>query len=93
MQPTVERIVQGVPSGMVFDSHYVIDTLIKERSDVYLSFAAQQYPNGQASTPNFHAQIAVVIRGLTHLVSQPQLRSWSYSIHDKAVDCELWQRL
>lgn len=92
MQLTVEKIVRDIPSGMVFDSHYVIDTLIKEHSDIYLSFAAQRYPAGQVTTANFHAQIAVVIRGLASLITQPNLKSWSYTIHGTASECELWQR-
>jgi hypothetical protein len=92
MQPTVESIVRAIPTGLVFDSHYVIDTLIKDHSDIYLRFAAQTNPAGQV-TEYIHAQIAGIIRDLgANLVTRPGLQSWSYTIHGTASKCELWQR-
>ena len=94
MRQTVEQIVRDIPSGKVFDSHYVIDTLIKNHSDVYLSFAAQKFPEGHVDTPNLHSQIARIIRGLKgELVTQPGLQSCSYTIHETASECELWKRM
>lgn len=39
MQNTILEILNGIPQGKVFDSHYIISQLIKYHSDAYLAYA------------------------------------------------------
>ena len=91
IQQAIEAIIFAVTPGLMFDSHYVIDTLIKEHSDDYLAFAAQRLPAGQI-TSYLHSEIAKII-GRTGFATQAGVQSLSYTIHGTASPCALWQRV
>jgi hypothetical protein len=89
LQQIIQQIIGRVPRGMYFDSHFVIDTIIKEHSDDYLRYAAQSMPAG--TTPSVHSQIACIIRSFhPNLITQVGSESFSYNIHGKPSECQLW---
>lgn len=78
-----------MPKGKYFDSHYVIDTIIKEHSDEYMAFVRAN----SGPTEYVHSEIAKLIRDsrLVVRVSKGE-DSYSYNIHWKPSFCVLWQR-
>lgn len=88
----VRQIIEPIQSDFVFDSHYVINQLIKSYSDEYIIFVSQ-YSGGQQPTFTAHQQIGHTINRCTDLVRRLPLQSWSETIHCSGSQCALWQRL
>ena len=88
----VRQIIEPIESRYAFDSHYVIDNLIKLYSDEYIVFVSQ-YANGAQPTLTSHQQIGHVINSCTDLVRRLDYQSWSETIHCKGGECALWQRI
>jgi len=92
METAIRKIVGEIPEGRVFDSHFVIDQIIKEYSNTYIRFAAQ-YAEGGKPTEVTHSNIANCIKALTgELVEKLPDDSHSLNIHGKASECALWKR-
>ena len=87
--PAIRTIVESVRKGHIFDSHFVIDMLIKEHSDEYLRFAASFDSN--FTTAQVHGQIAIQTSRCDDLV-ESQDSSWSEHIHGETGPCECWRR-
>lgn len=95
MENAIKKIIRKIKKGIFFDSHYIIDTLIKEYSDVYLRFAAGNLPRRVPGTTRFvHGRIAKLIPGSGLVDRAPNniSNSISYTIHNKANKCALWKR-
>jgi hypothetical protein len=93
MNPIVEQIIRKIDKGKAFDSHFVIDTIIKEHSDDYLTFVAGHLASSKV-TEYAHSEIAKIIasfRGI--LVEDLPYQSVSYNIRGKASSCALWKRI
>ena len=88
----VRRIIEPIRSDFVFDSHYVIDQLIKKHSDEYIVFVSQ-YSNSQQPTFTAHQQIGQVINSCADLIRRLDYQSWSETIHCNGGECALWQRI
>jgi hypothetical protein len=88
----VRQIVGAIRSNFVFDSHYVIDQLIKNYSDEYIVFVSQ-YSNSRQPTLTAHQQIGQVINNCTDLVQRLDYQSWSETIHCDGGECALWKRI
>jgi len=88
----VRRIIEPIGSDFVFDSHYVIDQLIKNYSNEYIVFVSQ-YSNSQRPTFTAHQQIGQVINSCTDLIRRLDYQSWSETIHCNGGECALWQRI
>ena len=88
----VRRIIEPIRSDFIFDSHYVIDELIKNYSDEYIVFVSQ-YSNSQQPTLTAHQQIGQVINSCTDLIQRLDYQSWSETIHCSGGECALWQRI
>ena len=88
----VRRIIEPIRSDFIFDSHYVIDQLIKNYSDEYIVFVSQ-YSNSQEPTLTAHQQIGQVINSCTDLIQRLDYQSWSETIHCSGGECALWQRI
>jgi hypothetical protein len=88
----VRQIIQPIRSRFVFDSHYVIDNLIKLYSDEYIMFVSQ-YSNSQQPTFTAHQQIGQVINRCNDLARRLDYQSWSETIHFDGGECALWQRI
>ncbi len=93
MNSIVEHIILGIDKGNAFDSHFVIDTIIRDHSDDYLTFAANHLASSNI-TEYAHSEIAKIIatfRGI--LVKDLPNKSISYNIRGNASPCNLWERI
>lgn len=92
MENLIHSIVDSVPSGCIFDSHFVIHQLIKNHSDEYLRFAAQSADSNQL-TLSVHGQIGQLINRLDgSLLRKLSGSSYSENIHGNPSPCTCWQK-
>jgi Cdc6-like AAA superfamily ATPase len=101
MKNAIKEIIEEIRPGRVFDSHYVINQLISEHSDVYLLFASelinsQETAHERKITSYIHSQISQKI-GDSGLVTRvewggKEVEFWSDNIHEKASKCAGWRR-
>ena len=93
MRTIIQNIIQSIDKGVVFDSHFVIDTLIREHSDAYLTFVAGNLANSKV-TEYAHSEIAKIIASFKgDTVEASPSQSLSYNIRGKASKCALWKRI
>lgn len=89
----VEQIIREIEKGKVFDSHFVIDTIIREHSDDYLTFVANHLASSKV-TEYAHSEIAKIIASFKDsLVKDLPYKSISYNIRGKASSCALWEKI
>jgi len=104
MQNAIKEIIEEIPKGEIFDSHYVINKLISDYSDVYLLFASELI-NSQKTTKKLditayvHSQISKKIgtKRLSGLVTRVKLDGKktefrSGNIRGNATECAGWRR-
>lgn len=93
MESAVESVIRKVERGVYFDSHFVIDTIIRDHSDAYLTFAAERIPRDMV-TEYVHSEIAKIISAYNgSLVERVEgAESMSYNIRGNASTCALWIR-
>jgi len=93
MQNAISEILNGIPRGKIFDSHYVISQLIKRHSDAYLTFASG-INAGLDRTLAVHGQIGKEIAKFeSGLISRIDNMSWSENIHGNSSECTAWEKL
>ena len=93
MQNAIKAIIDEIPSGRIFDSHYVINRLIKEYSDNYLTYASNIDSNSN-KTLVVHGNIGKEIAKFNNtIIRQLSDLSWSENIHGKSNDCACWQKI
>jgi hypothetical protein len=88
MENTIKTIIDGIPNGLGFDTHTIIEKLIKDYSDVYLkSFCGD-------STLAYHGKIGQIINDfcLTGMIEKIG-ESWSMNIHGNFSKCTCWRRI
>lgn len=85
MENTVKSIIDGIPVGLIFDTHMIIDNLIKDYSDIYLkSFSGD-------STQTYHGKIGQTIDKFTaNKLIEKIGESWSKNIHGRYSKCTCW---
>jgi hypothetical protein len=89
----IREIIDRVQSGHIFDSHYVIEELIKKYSDDYLEFASS-ISCSLNRTLTVHGNIAQEIARLEPaIISRMKELSWSNNIHGNASSCICWKKL
>lgn len=89
----VRTIIESIPLGRTFDSHFVINQLIKDYSDEYINFTSK-FAKGNNSTLAAHGNIGQQIsRFEGQLVEQQTGKSCSENIHDNPSECALWKRI
>ncbi|MBN1787393.1 MAG: hypothetical protein JW806_03260 [Sedimentisphaerales bacterium] len=92
MKNCIEKILQEVKPGYYFDSHFVVDELIKNYSDDYLNFCSGY--QGNNITLTVHRQIGHLIAKFEGiLVERQQGQSWSVNIHGSSSECALWRKI
>jgi hypothetical protein len=91
MRTAIRKIVNEVPQGCVFDSHFVINELIKRFSDEYLSFAGR-FAGGKQPTLAAHGQIGQEINNLDPIVIETMGDAWSENIHRRPGRCTCWRK-
>lgn len=93
MQNIISQILNGIPRGKIFDSHYVISQLIKLHSDVYLTFASGITARSD-KTLAVHGQIGKEIAKFEpSMISRLDNKSWSENIHGNSSDCTAWEKI
>lgn len=91
MKNAIEKIVNEVPGGNIFDTHFVISELIKNHSDDYLHFASR-YSSSNKITLTTHGQIGKEINKLDGEIVDYVGQSWSENIHREASECTCWKK-
>jgi hypothetical protein len=104
MQKAIAKIIRNIPRQRIFDSHFVIDQLIKHHSDVYLRFAFK-FAGSVMSSVNLTAQVHGLIAqevdkraqqlSIERILSsdnRPE-RSWSETIHGEPGECACWRKI
>ena len=88
MKERIKSIIGGIPSGLLFDTHMIIEYLLQNDSDAYLKNC-----NGK-TTISYHGYIGQIINdiageGLVKRIGD----SWSLNIHKKFSKCACWEKL
>ena len=90
----IETILQDIESGDFFDSHYVIDRMIRDFSDDYLRIAQKIDPETIKLTLRVHQQIGhMILKFNGTLVERQNAQSLSMNIHGNESSCALWKRI
>ena len=93
MQNAISQILNKIPRGTIFDSHYVIFQMIKFHSDVYLNFASGISASSN-KTMAVHGQIGKEIAKFElNSISRIDNMSWSKNIHGNPSGCTAWKKL
>lgn len=93
LKEKIKAIIESVPVGRTFDSHFVIEQLIKKYSDDYLEFTSR-FAKGNKATLAAHGNIGQQIACFEgQLVERQTGESRSENIHGNASDCALWKRI
>ena len=93
MKNAIQEIIEKVPKGKIFDSHYVINQLISDYSDEYLIFASS-IADSEKKTVSVHGLIGKEIKKLSDLVEQVGEVGdfWSDNIRGNASVCTGWRK-
>lgn len=79
MKSIIQTIINSkIPRGSIFDAHSIIEYLIQNHSDIYLS----SYQNGW-STEYYHSEISKTIAAFEGSILKRQGECWSLNIHKK----------
>jgi len=93
MESAISTILNGIPRGKIFDSHYIISQLIKLDSDIYLNFASGITATSD-KTLAVHGQIGKEIAKFEpSLIRRLETMSWSENIHGNSSECTAWEKL
>jgi len=91
MDTAIRTIVDEVPQGYIFDSHFVINELIKRFSDEYLLFASK-FAGSTQPTLAAHGQIGREINKLDGTLIEKIGDAWSETIHKTPGRCTCWKK-
>ena len=89
MRNIIQSIIQNkITKGCVFDAHSIIEYLIQNQSDIYLS----SYQNGW-STKFYHSEISRTIASFDGIIIKRVGKCWSLNIHKKFTINVCWIKL
>ncbi len=89
MKNIILSIIQGeIPKGCIFDAHSIIEYLIQNYSDDYLS----SYKDGW-TTKFYHSEISKIIAEFEENTIKRQGNCWSLNIHKKFSNNVCWIKL
>jgi len=89
MKTLIQSVIQQeIRKGCVFDAHSIIEYLIQNHSDVYLS----SYRNGW-TTAFYHSEISKTIADFEKTIIKRLGESWSLNIHKKFSENVCWIKL
>lgn len=91
MEEIIRKIIEEVPSGCIFDSHYVIKTIISEDFDDYLLFS-QNYASKEHPSGVINGQLAQLIVKQDDLCEQLDKQSFSLHLRDEPGKCAAFLR-
>lgn len=87
MDNVINDIISLIPKGCVFDAHTIIQIMLEQYSDEYLS----NYCKG--STNLYHGYISECIAKLNGKGIEQKGMSWSRNIHGKYSLCTYWVKV
>jgi hypothetical protein len=94
MENAIREIIETIQKGKLFDSHFIINQLIKRYSNEYLIFASRFVTANEQITPVVHGQIAQVINSFNGtLIRKLENESWSENIRGNPSECACWGKL
>lgn len=89
----IENIIQEVPKDYIFDSHFVINQIIKTNSDAYNRFTAK-FDNPTKVTLPSHGHIGQLINSFTEVgIIKMVGKGWSENIHQNASECHCYRKI
>jgi hypothetical protein len=93
IREAITEIVNEIGKGCLFDSHFVVQQLIKKHTDTYLRFSSK-FADGKEPTLTSHQMIGIEIKKLNGtLVERQEFESWSENIHGNGGSCAAWKKL
>jgi hypothetical protein len=91
---SIEAILREIEVGSYFDSHMVINRMIRDFSDDYLRIAQNTDEATENLTLRVHQSIGHMIAKFKgELVERQDGQSWSMNIHGSESLCALWKRI
>jgi hypothetical protein len=89
LENAVADILQKIPAGKIFDTHLVIEYLLQEYSDVYLSSFSHR------AMPAYHGYIGQIVDSFAGkgVISTQIGKSWSINIRKQFSECTCWKKL
>lgn len=88
LSSTIKAIIDNeIPKGCIFDAHSIIDYLIQNNSDVYLSLCDNKW-----NTEYYHSFISNTINSFDNQTIDRQGESWSVNIHRKFSKNVCWKK-
>ena len=87
MEKTLREIILRVPAGAYFDVHTIVEILLQDHDDVYLSNVGHY-----RSAAQYHARISTIIGRHAEIVEKAG-DSHSKNIHKKFSECHLFRRI
>ncbi|MCL2232708.1 MAG: hypothetical protein FWB99_06480 [Treponema sp.] len=87
LEEAVREIVTGMPLDVSFDVHTVVEKLLQEHDDVYLTNIGHY-----TSASQYHSKISAIVAHNTDIVERAG-NSFSKNIHDKYSECHLFKRI
>ena len=88
LKEIVEKIIDEIPNGYIFDAHTVSRMCIEKYSDDYL----RNHANTDTKTNQFHGNISNVIRGLEKTKVEQIGKGYSMNIHNNLSECTFWRK-
>jgi hypothetical protein len=88
----IETVLKNIKSGHHFDTHHVIDQMIRNHSDDYIRFVSK-FAEGKEPTLTAHQQFGQEVAKFDgELIERQDGRSCSINIHGNPSECALWKR-
>ena len=89
MKEVIQSVIQReITKGCVFDAHAIIEYLLKNESDTYLS----SY-NNEKTTEIYHSVISKTIASFEGSIIERTGESWSMNIHKEFSKNLCWKKL
>lgn len=91
----IREIILEIPSGKIFDTHFVINQLIKKFSDTYLSFTSSIHANDRTfpAHGNIGQEVSKIAASGNLTQQLVEYESWSENIHGNVSECACWLRI
>jgi hypothetical protein len=88
METTIGRIIQSeIPKGRIFDAHALINYLIQNHKDLYLS------SKNNWTTAFYHSEISKTIANFEHVCIKRLGESWAMHVNNQFTPNKCWIKL
>ncbi len=84
----INKIIEPISVGGIFDSHMIIQQMLKKNSDLFYRFIIE---TDSSETEYVHSQLAKII-GQVSSVKNNDIKSWSENIHGHVTACTAWAK-